>query len=627
MGDYKPDDSFLETRLKYNEERSKRLRTDGNNQYLDLCSTDNLKSLLRDPWSTPATNENTPLPKHHRVLIVGAGYGGLLFAVRLIQSGAFTADEILIVDSAGGFGGTWYWNRYPGLMCDTESYLYMPLLEETGYMPTQKYVPGNELREHAERIAQKWGLEGRGVFQTAVKSLLWDEENLIWKADVLQNGGEAMVNLTADFVILASGVVNIPKVPDFPGMEEYDGHTFHTSRWDYDYTCGSPEAPELTNLKDKRVGIIGTGATAIQAIPHLAQWAKELFVFQRTPSSVHRRDNRTTDAEWWDKEVKSKGPGWQRQRAENFDAFVSSIIPPAEVDLVDDGWTKLSTYNALVGGPSNLEPSYLDTLHSRDMESQNRVRQRVDDIVENKTTAEALKPWYSTWCKRPCFHDGYLQTFNRDNITLVDTQGKGVNRFTKTGVIVNPDNTEYDLDLIVFSTGYNISARPSPASRADIPILGRNSTTMDQKWIRGVATLHGVVTHDFPNLFFPGTSQAGVSPNFGFVLDQLSSHVSYIISEAIRQQGKSKVIIEPSSTGEEDWTKLCLAHAKAFAGMTNCTPGYLNAEGGGSDTMCAEGKVLKGRKAVFGGGIAKYLEIIEKWRAEGNLEGLDVYAG
>lgn len=287
---------------RYDEERKKRWRPDGLFQYTNYED------------SSPQ-NENIPGDAGYRsisatkvrVLIVGAGFGGLLFAVRLLQSGFVQANEIMFVDAAGGFGGTWWWNRYPGLACDIESYIYMPLLEETNYMPSQKYASGQELKDHAHRIAKRWQLSDRGWFNATVDEMIWNDQDGEWTSKITHTG-QLLRYVRSEFVLLATGLLHAPKIPRLNGLDQYEGKVFHTSRWDYDYTGGTPANPELTLLDGKTVGFIGTGASAVQAVPHLAQWAKKLIVFQRTPSAVDSRNNCPPDLalrEW----IKQTGPG------------------------------------------------------------------------------------------------------------------------------------------------------------------------------------------------------------------------------------------------------------------------------------------------------------------------------
>ncbi|KAJ6177846.1 hypothetical protein N7519_008307 [Penicillium mononematosum] len=471
----------------YDVERKKRLRPDGPAQY----------------------------QKKVRVLIVGAGIGGLLFAVRLLQSGFLRATEILFVDTAGGFGGTWWWNKYPGLACDVKSYTYMPLLEETKYMPLQKYVNGPELREHANRIAGQWNLTGRALFQTVVNKLAWNDQDRQWTVHVTPHS-QSPTAIQSDFVILATGLLNSPKIPKLGGLETYKGKVFHTSRWDYEYTGGSPNNPTMHRLQDKTVGFVGTGASAIQAIPHLAQWAKKVIVFQRTPSAVDWRRNHPTDRTWWAKMVQG-GSGWQRERMENFNSFCSSENPLPDVDLVDDGWTKMQSFSVLVGSPSGLDPDHLTRMYQLDLHRQEAIRRRVETTVTDEATARVLKPWYPGWCKRPCFSDNFLTTFNWSNVSLVDTNGKGIRTVTDRGILT--EGQEYDLDAIIFGTGYTVHVAHI-ISEAGKLTSKRN----------------------------PGVTVAGLT-------------------------------IEPSSHSEGEWTSKVLVRARALEGILNCTPGYFNREG------------------------------------------------
>ncbi|CAG7980374.1 unnamed protein product [Penicillium nalgiovense] len=504
---------------------------------LDQPSTD--IDNIHEPTNTFHSNGNVAIDnsllqqKKVRVLIVGAGFGGLLFAVRLLQSGFLRATEILFVDAAGGFGGTW-WNKYPGLACDIESYTYMPLLEETKYMPSQKYVNGPELREHANRIAGQWNLSERTLFQTSPTAI------------------------QSDFVILATGLLNSPKIPKLDGLDTYKGKVFHTSRWDYEYTGGSPNSPTMRILQDKTIGFVGTGASAVQVIPHLAQWAKKVIVFQRTPSAVDWRCNHPTDRTWWAK-----------------------MDPLPDVDLVDDGWTKMRSFSVLIGSPSSLDPDHPTRTHQLDLHRQEAIRRRVETTVTDQETARVLKPWYPGWCKRPCFSDNFLTVFNRSNVSLVDTNGKGIRAVIDRGI--SAEGQEYDLDAIIFGTGYSLRGS---ADRGDLTVTGRSNRTLQKKWQKGLTSLHGVMTNGFPNLFFPGPYQTGASANQFYVLDQLAVYVAHIISEAGKLTSKRNpsvtvagFTIEPSSRSEGEWTVKVLMRARALGGILNCTPGYFNREG------------------------------------------------
>jgi len=615
---------------KYKQERDKRVRPDGSSQYINPAKSEKLKRFQEDPWIDAHTPNpglvNFPTGSRVKVLVVGAGFGGLLFGARFQEAGI---NDICIVDSAGGFGGTWYWNRYPGLMCDVESYVYMPLLEETGYMPKHKYSSGYELREHANRIAERYQLFDKALFQVKIREMVWDDVEKEWNVNLKQINGGPDIVIKAQFVISSTGILNYPKLPGIPGIEDFQGHMFHTSRWDYDYTGGSPSDPSLTKLQDKKVGIIGTGATAVQVVPHLGRWSKELFVFQRTPSAVDVRDNRPTDPEWWAQEVISSGQGWQRRRMENFNEFISNITPPPPVDLVSDNWTKMHTFSVVTGGPKVAFDSigaYLADMQALDFPRQERIRRRVDETVRNKDTAEKLKPWYAGWCKRPCFHDEYLPTFNRPNVHLVDTDGRGIDSITTRGLVVG--GKEYDLDVVIFGTGFYTPAKDSPATRADMVVRGREGKTLDDKWKKGVSTLHGIITRGFPNLFFTGPHQAGASANQVYSLDQFAIHLAYLLSKATQdhEARKGKTAIEPTADAEEAWSMEVVSRAGVFAAFSGCTPSYLNLEGETDKPATPEEQMTAARGALWGEGPNNFVKILQAWRSEGKLRGLEVTA-
>ena len=381
---------------------------DGIDQYVEI--TGDFADFARDPWALPGFTRE-PLTDLVDVVIIGAGFGGLLTGARLRELGV---EDIRLIDKAADVGGTWYWNRYPGIACDVESYVYLPLLEELAYIPTEKYAKGDEILEHCRRIARHYDLYRNACLQTEVDAVTWDPSDSRWV--ITTKHGDAM---RARYVAMANGFLQKPKLPGIPGIEDFGGHTFHTSRWDYPYT-GGDAAGNLTGLTDKRVGIVGTGATAVQCVPHLGQWAEHLYVFQRTPSSVDVRANRPTDPEW----AKRLQPGWHRHRIENFQILTAGGV--VEEDLVDDAWTSITRklLAMRLNNTSGLSDEELAaTMELADFAKMEEVRARIDALVEDPATAEALKPWYRQFCKRPCFHDEYLQTFNLPNVTLVDTTG------------------------------------------------------------------------------------------------------------------------------------------------------------------------------------------------------------
>ncbi|EFQ33853.1 cyclohexanone monooxygenase [Colletotrichum graminicola M1.001] len=617
---------FMALNKKYTEEKEKRQRPDGNAQYTEIESDARLSKLAQDPWvnheELNARPANLADGDEVKVIVLGAGFGGLLFAIRLVQAGLRPGD-IRLVDTAGGFGGTWYWNRYPGLMCDVESSIYMPLLEETGYMPKHRYAYGNELLAHANRMAETWGLADQGVFRSQIKSCEWDEDEKRWKVVIEQDRGpnEAPVTMTvrSQFVVLANGILNHPKAPK--NIEAFEGDMFHSARWNYGVTGGDPnnlENPQLTGLEGKRVGIIGTGVTAVQLVPQLARWAKDLYVFQRTPASVGEKGQRPIDPEEWKED----------RQCENFNIYVSG--GEAEENLVADGWTALKAYKATIAAPQDKPlgmadiPGHVGGLLAADAPMSERFRRRVDEVVEDKTTAAALKSWYPTWCKRPGFHDDYLPAFNLPNVHLVDTDGKGVDRATKGSLVVG--GADYPLDVVVLSTGYRAPAAnmAEPSGCSSMTIKGRGGVLLSDKWHnKGPSTLHGVLTNGFPNLFLTGPLQVGATSNYSSVQDTLSQHCAYIVTEAMKRASNStdKIALEATVESEEGYSALHMQYAAWFAGMAICTPGYLNNEG---EQAPPEEQMKMARGTPFPHGMNAFTKFLEDWRAEGSMKGVEV---
>jgi cyclohexanone monooxygenase len=580
-------------RARYRAERDKRLRPDGNDQYVEMA--DAFAHYLDDPYCAPI--ERPPLHDDVEVLIVGGGFGGMLVAARLREAGI---DDLRLVEKGGDVGGTWYWNRYPGAACDVESYVYLPLLEEVGYVPKEKYSRAPEILEHSRAIARHYGLYERACFQTEVTDLRWDEGARRWIVET--NRGDRM---RARFVVMANGPLHRPKLPGIPGVETFAGHSFHTSRWDYAYTGGSSDGG-LDGLRDKVVGIIGTGATAVQCVPHLGAAAKHLYVFQRTPSSIDVRANRPTDPDW----AASLEPGWQRRRMENFNNLVSGI-PEAE-DLVNDGWTDIigNLLTQLRNDAQAGARSIAENLELADFEKMEQVRARVDTIVHDPANAEALKPYYRQFCKRPCFHDEYLDTFNRPNVTLVDTGGKGVERITPRGVVVA--GREYPLDCLIYATGFEVGT--DYTRRAGYEVRGSDGLTLTEKWRDGAATFHGFHTRGFPNCFVVSLVQSGFSVNIPHVLDEQAKHLAYLL-RAARDRGATR--IETTQRAEDDWVQTIVSLAQMNVQfLESCTPGYYNNEG-----RPAERGV---RNGFYGAGSPAFFRVLTDWRERGDLDGLEL---
>ena len=582
-------------RQKYADERTKRLRVDGNNQYQEI--TGQHAHYNTDPYVEPGFTRPA-LQEELDAVIIGGGFGGLLAAARLQKTGI---TNIRIIEKAGDFGGTWYWNRYPGAQCDIESYVYLPLLEETGYMPKEKYSFAPEIFEHAQRIGKHFNLYERACFQTQVREARWNDEDGRWtittdRDDVFR----------ARFVIMSSGPLNRPKLPAIPGIEKFKGHTFHTSRWDYDYTGGNTTGG-MHKLKDKRVGIIGTGATAIQSVPHLGEHAQQLYVFQRTPSSVDERGNKPTDPEW----VRTLKPGWQDYRNNNFCSILAGI--PVEEDLVGDKWTSLfKKLSELLTGKedSNLSDEGMAIMSEiADYQKMNEIRDRVSSTVTDPETAEALKPWYGQWCKRPTFNDEYLPTFNRPNVKLVDTKGKGVERVTENAVVV--DSVEYEVDCLIYATGFEVGT--AYTRRAEFEVYGRGGLSLGDYWANGMKTYHGFLSNGFPNCFHMGLTQTGLAPNFTYMLNGQAVHIAHLITQVEAQNAKS---IEPTLEAEDEWVKLVTGPTFMTEYQNTCTPGYYNGEGKNEGHGFIE--------TQYPDGAVPFYDMLAAWRAQGDFEGLIV---
>ncbi|MBJ65953.1 MAG: monooxygenase [Rhodobiaceae bacterium] len=608
---------------KYRIERDKRLRQDGNDQYQEISGE--FSYFAEDPYINKEL-ERDPFEDEVEVLIVGGGFGGMLAAVRLREAGI---DNFRIIEKGGNFGGTWYWNRYPGASCDIESYIYFPLLEETGFIPKKKYTDAAETLEYCHIICEKYQLYDNACLQTEVTSTVWDEDINRWIVSTNKKD-----KIKARFVVHSNGPLNRPKLPAIKGINNFNGHTFHTSRWDYDYTGGDSNG-NLSNLKDKRVAVIGTGATAVQCVPHIGESAKELFVFQRTPSSIDVRNNRPTDTEW----LLNQKPGWHQKRRDNFETLLTG--GQVKKDLVSDGWTE--AFRLLFGNLRDKAPSrfkigiwalmsvfsidmyksgfrkfmtkkvsdYMDlanALQIADYQKMEMVRARAEEIVNDKETAESLKPYYNQFCKRPCFHDEYLATYNRDNVHLIDTDGKGLEELSENGIIFN--DVEYEVDCIIFATGFEVGTDYS--RRSGYQIKGVDNLTVSDKWKKGLATFHGMHSRGFPNCFFFGHAQSGFTASYTYSLDEQSIHMAYIIKEA-NKRGSTR--IETSKEAEESWVNTIIEKARLTASFQeNCTPGYYNNEGKINQTP---------QNNTYGGGPIEFFSLLRKWRSKGDLRGLE----
>lgn len=583
-------------RSKYLAERDKRLRPDGNAQYVAV--EDAFADYATDPH-VPAGFSRDPISEDVEIALIGGGHAGLLGAHALRQAGI---DDFRIIEKAGDFGGTWYWNRYPNCRCDVESYIYLPLVEQYGEMPSEKYIRSSEILAHAQRVARELDLYPHTLFQTGVTDIRWDEDLARWV--ISTDRGD---KIRARFVTLGSGPLNRPKLPGIPGIETFKGKAFHTSRWDYAYT-GGDETGNLTGLKDKRVAIIGTGATAVQAITALAESAGQLYVVQRTPAAVEERNNRPTDPVWWEE---WRQPGWWERRARNFDAF--SVGEPQQEDLVADGWTTswAKFVDAAQASGEQGAENPVSISQQVDYEKMGGIRTRVDRIVKDPKTAESLKPYYNWFCKRPLFHDGYYEVFNRPNVTLVDTQGKSLDRITEN--TIEFEGQSFEVDCIIYASGFEAAA---PSNRSGgFSLTGKDGMTIEDYWKDGMRTLHGMFVHGFPNLgIIHGIKQAATTWNGTYILTKHTQHFVDLVRRC-RDQGVKT--FEATVAAEDAWLDELAEKATAdLQFLEDCTPGYINNEGQDLGTAIYS--------STYGPGVFEYLRVLDRWRDEDLAKDLDL---
>jgi cation diffusion facilitator CzcD-associated flavoprotein CzcO len=599
---YKPAESIDIAALnaKYAEERAKRLRGDGQAQFLKLDGV--LPDFASDPHQPVTPRE--AVSRELDVAILGAGWGGIIAGYHLAQAGV---TDTLHIDTAGDFGGVWYWNRYPGIQCDNDAYCYLPLLEEMGFLPSKKFADGQEIQAYAKSIAVKSGFADRALFHTQVTSLVWDGEARRWQVGT--NRGDA---LRARHVIVAAGVLNMPKLPGVKGIDSFKGKMFHTARWDYEYTGGEYGNPVLDKLADKVVAITGTGATAIQAVPHLAKYAKHLYVIQRTPSTVDERPNPQTDPDW----AKSLEPGWQQDRIANFNRASMEMFRPGDSDLIGDIWTEVNR-NLLeqfeAEGWKELDP--MEFFRRRDLidaQVMERLRDRCDEIVKDPATAEALKPWYNYMCKRPLSSNEFYEAFNRDNVTLLDvSDSKGLEAMTENGFVVA--GREYPIDCMIFASGFEVTSDLD--RRWGIPTFtGKNGESIYDHWRDGPKTLHGVMTHGFPNQYYIGYIQGGANGTVTEQFGRQGAHAAWIIAECLKR-GVS--VAETTQAAQDAYVaKYKEIKPDISALQARCPPGYFNNEGEKDNPWA----LFPG----WGHGWDAFEAMLAEWRAKGDMEGLEL---
>lgn len=584
---------------RYDAERDKRLKQSGDDQYIDPASE--LTEFLDDPYiDEPLQRE--PVNTSVDTVVIGGGFGGLMTASDLVKAGV---DSFLMIEQAGDFGGTWYWNRYPGVRCDIEAYCYMPLLEEVGTMPTERYARGDEIFEHCRAIGRHFNLYERALFQTKVLKIEWDDTVSRWL--ISTNRGDV---IKAKFVTVSQGPLAKVKLPRLPGLKSFKGKMFHSARWDFDYTGGDVHGG-MDKLSDKRVAVIGTGATAVQIVPKLAESAKELLLFQRTPSTIGPRHNIPTDPDWY----RNQPPGWQAKRRAN---FLANITPGAhpDGDMVNDGWTDFfkrvgSRMKAAhqTGKPFNPGTVFQEV----DFEKMEELRQRTCEIIKDQDVAERCMPWYNYLCKRPLFSAHFLESLNAPNVHLVDTDGQGVTQIDETHI--HAGGKSYEVDCIIFATGFDVGAAAHKVGGYEV--IGREGVSLDDHWRNGVRTVHGTQMNRFPNFHVVGGTEQGTTAfNFTHTLEIQSRHAVGIISKCLNE---GIAVMEVTREAEERWLDIMKKPHAIDLGRyyADCTPGFLNNEGNTADKPTFIG-------GTYGGGPIEYDRIITEWRTDGYKQDVDI---
>lgn len=574
---------------RYEAEKAKRVRTDHEEQFIEAVGE--YEEFVEDPYiETPLNRDG--ITKDIEVAVIGGGFGGLLTAVELLDRGI---DDLHIIEQAGDFGGTWYWNRYPGIRCDIEAYVYMPLLEEVGTIPSERYASGLEIFEHAKAIGRHYNLYDRALFQTKVESIVWDESLNRWI--VKTNQGDT---IRARYVSVSQGPLAKVKLPKIPGINEFKGKKFHSARWDYDYTGGDING-NLHKLKDKRIAVIGTGATAIQIVPKLVDSCKELLLFQRTPSAIAPRNNTKTDEEW----LKSQPKGWQKERIFN---FLTNITPGAHPtsDIVNDGWTDFfKRVGAAIGAAKKSGKPFTpnEVFQEVDFEKMEELRARIPEIVGDPEAARIVTPWYNYLCKRPLFSDDFLECLNSENLTIIDTDGKGVTHIDETSVHAN--DQAFEVDCVIFATGFDVAAAAHKVGGYDL--IGRGGVSIDEAWSDGQRTVHGTQMNGFPNFHVVGAVAQGTTIfNFTTSLQMQATHAAEIIKKC---RDKGAVMTEVTREAEDHWLEI-MKHPHAIdlrKYYLDCTPGFLNNEG---DIDSKNGFL----DSTFGAGPIEYEKKLKEWR-------------
>ena len=464
------------------------------------------------------------------VVVVGAGFSGLYLLYRLRKAGFSTR----VFERGGDVGGTWYWNRYPGARCDVESlqysYSFDEQLQQDWHWP-EKFSAQPDILAYANHVADRFNLKKDIEFNIEVKASWFDENLKTWK--ITTNTGE---EINAQYFIMATGCISTTQIPNIKGLSDYVGNTFHTGDWPH----------EEVDFSGQSIAVIGTGSSGIQSIPVLAKQAKKLTVFQRTPNySIPSQNEPMTkkyERSW--KDVYS-----ERRKEMRYSAHGSlkdlNDVPALSVD--EDQRQELYTKRWAIGGTGFLG-SFNDLLTNADANytAAEYVRQQIKRVVKDKETAEILCPRsYPIGTKRICIDTGYFETYNRENVKLVDISKKPIQRLVADGIIV--DDQLYAFDSIIFATGFDAMT----GSIFNVDIKGRGGLALKEKWNAGPKTYLGLMSASFPNLFMiTGPGSPSVKSNMIMSIEQ---HVDLVIETLLSMRRKGLSVVEPELEAENKW--------------------------------------------------------------------------
>jgi cyclohexanone monooxygenase len=463
-------------------------------------------------------------------VIVGAGFSGLYLLHRFRKLGLTTR----VLERGGGVGGTWYWNRYPGARCDVESmqysYSFDAELQQEWHWP-EKFSAQPDILAYANHVADRFDLRKDIDFDVEVKAAHFNETTRRWRIET-----DKKDKITAQFFVMATGCISTAQTPNIEGLDNYQGNTYHTGNWPH----------EKIDFTGQRIAVIGTGSSGIQAIPVLAEEAAHVTVFQRTPnySIPSQNEPMTSDyeASW-----KEKYPTLREEMRYTGHGSIKDLNDKSAMSVDEEERQETYKKRWAIGGAGFLT-SFNDLLFSQESNdtASEFVRNQIRRIVKNPETAELLAPkTYPIGTKRICIDSGYFQTYNRENVDLVDISEKPIQRITREGLIVN--GREFEFDSIVFATGFDAMT----GTLFNVDIRGRNDLALKEKWYAGPRTYLGLMSEAFPNLFMiTGPGSPSVKSN---MLVSIEQHVDFVTESIIYMREHGLELMEPDVAAENDW--------------------------------------------------------------------------